>query len=249
MSPLPRRHGATLPELLLAVSLMAALAGGVLRAVADLARAQRSMAVRAEALHLTRLARTVLGAELQGARRGPDWDLTSDESLVLRGFRGTGTVCWHTVDSDGTWRVRVLYDGMRQPNPVKDSALVVFDDGSAGILDLTDSRSAGCPSLPGLELTVAGPPADRPSGPEPAPILIRVFEQLEYHLADSTLRLRRGRAGRQPVGPSILDPAAHFRALGSLGIEVHLQFGRSPGVAAAPRSRVLVVPSAGGSGP
>jgi hypothetical protein len=231
------RRGVTLVELIGALLITGALVAGVSRALIGASLAQQSVAARAEALVLSRMTRVLIGREVQGGVGGVDWRLTGSDALALRAYRGIGVVCGPPTALDRGLRVPVRYSGSRLPNALKDSSLVVLADGSIATVDLLDMDPAGCRGEGGLSLIL-----DRVE-PGAAPILIRPFERLEYHLSDSTLRLRRGRAGRQPLGPSVLHPASHFRALGDRGVELHLQFADPPGPVPAARSRLVVVPA------
>ena len=182
------------------------------------------VAARAEALQLTRTVWMILDDELRPGVPGRDWALTSDQALELRAFRGIGRVCGY---ADGRWVV--AYRGLRAPDPVRDSVLVLHGDGGWRAADLEGSWSGGnlCeldPGESGRRLAWSAP-----AGPDP--VLVRVFERGRYLLEDGAFRYQRGAGGRQPLTPELVDPWSRFEAHPG-GVRVRLRargWGPTPG--------------------
>ena len=147
-----------------------------------------------EGLETVRTVDWILGEELEGERAGTDWRLTGSDSVTLRAFRGLALL--RLRKRDGT--VLVCYTGIRNPNPEKDSLLVLREGEGWQPLDL-QSRVAGeegCwDGSRGREeaWVVEGEEEDAPW------YLARVFERGSYHLADGAFRYRAGGGGRQPL--------------------------------------------------
>jgi hypothetical protein len=205
----PSRQGALLVEMIVALSIGAALLTTLAMFVTSSVRWHRSMVSRAEGLEVARTVWAVLEEELGAARRGRDWAVDSAGALNLRAFRGFGRVC---PDSDGD-ELTVLYRGERLPEPIRDSALVLQEDGEWTSAPLTYVAAAAiassCDARPGeAPLRVAGPPT--PAGA----VLVRFFERGSYHITDSAFRYRRGEGGRQPLTPERLGPESGFSDFG-----------------------------------
>ena len=151
---------------------------------------------RADAL---RVAGVVLGAELAWlapadiAGAGPD-------SLRIRALRGTGIVC-----AGGATDVLVRYQGLRLPEPEKDSVLVVERAERTIALSTVAAAPGAC--FAGTDETV-----QRWSGVGPIPTgaVLLVFETGSYSFGGGALRYRRGRAGRQPLTGELLGARAAF---------------------------------------
>ena len=116
---------------------------------------------------------------------------------MLRAFRGTGIVC----PPDGISNELVVsFRGDRQPDPEKDSVLLIGVDGSRTVAGLSGVGTA-------QEACGVGPrpPALwRLDRPVPVDIVLaRLFERGSYHLSGSALRYRRGGSGRQPLTPEV----------------------------------------------
>lgn len=192
MRPVACRPGVTLPELTLVAWLFAL----VLLALARFAGAQGQLAGvahdRTRAAELMRTTSLVLDAEL---RYGAPADRTiTPDSVRLRAIRGAGVICGRSGSE-----VRVQYRGVRNPDPTKDSALVITDSATTGVAYRVEGVATavaepGCGE--GYRLTLEGAP--------PGNGFLLVFETGSYHLADGALRYRRGRGGRQPVTESVL---------------------------------------------
>ncbi len=163
---------------------------------------QRTVASRLsfemDLLSARRLAAVVIGKELRSGVRGRDWTGPALGGLSLRAFRGWGPVCGSA--SEGR-RIVVAYHGERAANPVKDSVLVLTDEGWLRA-DLT-RRTPGPPACEidlggNSELWTIDPPIS-------GALLARVFERGSYHVSGGALRYRRGRGGRQPLTMDVFD--------------------------------------------
>jgi len=218
----------------------------MLRGLSSLVAGSRRLAIRAEELQATRTVQVVIRRELGRAWISDDWTLTSDRTLALRAYRGTGYPCGRVEPVDPAapagsppfrYDLQVDFKGSRRPDPRKDSVAVLLQNGDILPADLVQVGSAGCPGVEGLMVGFTTP---RPLGVPPA--AVRVFERIEYVLADSTLRLRRGRAGRQPLTAGRFGRATHFRPLGAFGLEAHLDFRALPGGERTGRPAVLRFP-------
>lgn len=191
--PGPPRPGVTLPELLLVAWLFAL----VLLATATFAGAQGRLAAasqdRVRAAEVGRTVDLVLNGELRYAARGDA--APGPDSIRLRAVRGSAVIC-----AGGT-ELRVRYDGVRRPDPAKDSALVITGAGTVGSVHAVVAAAAvggsGCGDLR-LRLE---PVSTAPTGH------LLVFETGTYHLSGGALRYRRGSGGRQPVTEAVLDTA------------------------------------------
>lgn len=193
------RSGASVPELLVALTLglfVVHLAWTTLRALDRLEARARA---RGDAALSARVVRSVLRGELAHGVPERDWWAT-DDSLSLRAFRGVGVVCAPVADSASTFLV--AWSGERLPEPAKDSLEVVGADGSVGHADLlgaspsTDACPRGEPGEAVLALTAAGPHPARP-------VAVRAYERGSYHLTTSAFRYRVGAGGRQPLTPEV----------------------------------------------
>src|SRR5690606_17853512 len=121
---------------------------------------QRRIQERTDDLLSGRLLSGILRAELRFARAGDDWALV-DGALELRAFRGTGLVCPAAEAPD---ELVVSFEGLRRPDPAKDSVLAVQATGVTEVLALVGLGAApdtclGSPLPDGLVLRVERPPA------------------------------------------------------------------------------------------
>jgi hypothetical protein len=188
---------------LIATVLAAALAAG--RAAAT---AQGEAIERAEA---RRIAAVVLAAEVRALSRD-DFRAPAPDLLELRAMRGAGVVCDRSGDA-----LLVRYRGLREPDPAKDSAVVVSGGGES-VHDIEESAqtSSACTSRPGERVLRW---RLQPAPPQDAAVLL-LFERGSYHLSDAALRYRRGQAGRQPITPTVLrtPPSAFRQGAGFLAV-------------------------------
>ena len=164
------------------------------------ARAAVGIADRAEGLAGARAVAWVLGEELEGGRAVIDVGQPAADSFGIRAFRGTAIVC--TQEDSATFIVRRV--GTRNPEPDKDSVLTLTTDGRwlAGRLEWWSRAPGTCPSRSG-----GREERWRLRNPAGSGVLLRLFERGSYHLTGGALRYRIGRGGRQPITPSVLDPA------------------------------------------
>jgi len=235
-----RRTGFTLVEALVALllgSLLAALSVGTFARQRTL---QATLAHRAEALGTLRIVRSLLDRELRG---GDGTEEVGEDTLALRAYRGTGVVCGASADAR---ELVVRVEGVRAPDPDKDSVLVRGAGGGERIAALLDrvAEPGGCPG--GRAGTVERWRLSEV--PPPAPLLARWFERGTYHLQGAALRYRSGAGGRQPLTPeTLLTPPSRFFLLrpGARAAELFLA-GDSAGVPSlvAPLGRPAGAPGA-----
>jgi type II secretory pathway component PulJ len=183
------RAGVSLAELLVAMTagaVVVAAAAGLLQVQARGAMLVREALLGADA---ERVAAAVLAAELRHATAADIADV-QPSVLRLRAFRGYGVPC---ARADSVLHVR--YRGARDPDPRKDSLLIVSSAGESVAALASSGASPGlCAPLPGervLRLGAALPPDTA--------IVVLLFELGEYHLSGNALRYRTGDANRQPV--------------------------------------------------
>lgn len=153
--------------------------------------------VDAEVVEIHRLVGGVLDTELAGARPGLDWAEDPD-GLAVRAFRGWGVVCRPVEDG-----AIVGWMGLRLPDPAKDSLELVLADGRSVVVGLESTAAADPDPCSGSGAArVVRWPAELEVRPDP--VLVRLFERGLYALTDA-FRYRRGRGGRQPLTPAVLD--------------------------------------------
>ncbi len=231
-----RDGGFTVAEALVALLLGCLLAALAVGTFARQRTLQATLAHRADALAAARVARHLLGREL---RAGDGTEEVGADTLALRAYRGVGVVCAAAADEH---ELVVRVEGVREPDPDKDSVRVTGAGGGDVVLALEERGPASmpCPGTPeGIErwrLSGAAPPA---------PLLARYFERGSYHLDRGALRYRRGAAGRQPLTPEVLlTPPSRFHARGAGEIELELYLPGDSG-----RAPSLVLSFARGGGP
>lgn len=199
-----RRRGHSLPELLVALTLFGLLsvsAASVFRSHMRLAQRAVDRAERADAL---RIATLVLSAETRFLRADRDVFVATADSVRLRAYRGMAIVC---ATSGAVAFVR--YTGLRDPNPQKDSVLLLRGDTletTAGVVGASGSAACGAGDQPGwrLELSRAAASGD----------ILLIFEAGTYYLTGSALRYRLGAEGRQPITTERLDDrSTRFEAM------------------------------------
>ena len=171
---------------------------------------------RSEAIDAERLGWHVLSSELRAGIPARDWRVEGGKVIPLRAFRGLAEVCPSISAADGAL---VRYRGMRLPDPVKDSLLVLSASGRWLALELS-SRSASlttCPDWP-------GEPVER-WGWEPeldGVLLARLFERGSYHIEDKAIRYRVGDAGRQPLTAERVESGS-LLSLTASGVDLRLR--------------------------
>lgn len=192
-----RRAGATLIELLAALTLLSLIVVVVTGMCVAQLRLARAAGVRAAAADAARTATMVLAGEARRMTAG-DVRAASADSIAIRAFRGTALTCGSAPGG-----VFVRYAGDRLPDPAKDS-IIVASAGVQQVIPLLGSTPAhgACTAIAGeavLEWRLATVPSDT--------AVLLVFESGAYHLSGRALRYRIGAAGRQPLTAELLSDA------------------------------------------
>ena len=146
----------------------------------------------ARVLDETRLIHQVLTAEVGQGRAGVDWVLDNGE-LHLRAFRGTGFRC-HAQPADG---LGVAVSGHREPDPDKDSVLVLTPDGgwkAAALVGRRRNARLECQAVAGFRTEVW-----HLDPPQPEALVGAYFERGAYRFSAGAFRYRRGASGWQPL--------------------------------------------------
>lgn len=220
-----RGRGASLMEVLVVLLLSMLVAGAAWTLLQHQVGAVTRAQDLSERLDVSRIVRNVLGEELRSGRGGRDWGPPAGDSVQLRAFRGVALPCGGQESPDGD--LLMTYRGLRQPDPAKDSLLLLLGDGTWRVVDLTEAPSAPdedmvCPS---------GSPAWNPGwwsvhDLDAPPVMARIFERGSYHLADGAFRYRTGDAGRQPLTPERLQIPGSSLTAGVEGsaMELRLRF-------------------------
>lgn len=211
-----RRMGASAPEAIVALLLGLFLVHMGLSTLARLRTVQTNLAARTDGLVAMRVGRHVLRRELRHGRPGEDWS-ASDDSLVLRAFRGTALVCPHDT---ATVELTVAYGGDRRPDTSKDSILLIDAQGRRDVRALAAVTSATGPCAPTSSEELETWRFDAPV--PPGAVVARLFERGSYHLNSSALRYRRGASGRQPLTPEVWsNETGWVRSGGRFGLEAY----------------------------
>jgi hypothetical protein len=217
------RRGVSVVEALVTLLLGLVLAALSLALLARQRSVQVALSDRMELVGTVRTVRHILGSELRGGWSSIDLSLHAPDSLRLRAYRGMARIC--AVQS---WnRVLVTTEGVRLPDPAKDSVLFLTADGGTSPVALVSAEAgdpASCAPTAGrawiLEVSDSVPPGT---------MLARYFERGSYHLSGRALRYRRGLSGRQPLTPEALrTPASAFTLGSGGGVEVVLESKRMP---------------------
>jgi hypothetical protein len=171
-----------------------------------------------EALAAVRVARQVLGEEGRDGDPYRDGWAVFPDSLRLRAFRGTGYVCG---PGPTPFDVVVEVEGVRLPQPAKDSVLLLDREGRWTAMALDEATAASpCSTDERVDAELWSL-----SGRVPAEVVLaRYFERGSYHVVDGALRYRRGQSGRQPLTPGVVKtPESVFHSSGgriSLFLEI-----------------------------
>lgn len=233
---LRNRAGMTLVEALLAMSGSVFLAACMVAMLGTHARLARYAAERAEALDAVHTSALMLARELRAAQPGTDVAVASD-SLGLRAYRGVARVCALAAGS-----ADVLWSGLRDPDPAKDSllALSASVERVVPLVGLSSIAPGTCPAANGAK-TFRIITDTLPAGTA----LLLGFERGSYHLG-TALRYRAGSAGRQPLTADIFDANRTRFAAGSVAVIVELTpasvpWKGGPPAAAPSRQRITFV--------
>lgn len=218
-----RRDGFGSVEVLLGLLLLAFLVRAAWGALVQLRGVGERSSEVAGALESVRVVWIVLGEELRRGDPGRDAWTAAGDSVSLRALRGGGAAC----PGPGGSELRILYRGSRRPDPRKDSVLVLGLDGVWTAHDLV-RRSAGDVACRGA-LPRAGEVWELDPLPEGG-LFALLFERGSYHLADSALRYRRGRGGRQPLTAPHFAQARLDAVVGGAGVEPRVRWEVRVGV-------------------
>lgn len=167
----------------------ASLLGIVSVACATLVHSQtqllRNVSERAAMNETLRTASGIFEAEIDAAA---DQDLraVTEDSVAMRILRGRAIVLTRVGQ-----RYALRYEGLRAPDPGKDSILAVGSEQTASFTVVTSD-----------------PPAIETDLPLAPGALLLFFESGAYHIATNALRYRRGAEGRQPVTDELIDHRA-----------------------------------------
>jgi hypothetical protein len=184
-----RKPGRMLLELVVVLPILGALGVMMSSLFITHARIARLTRERARATETVRLTAGVLRSDLRWLQPEHDLQAWSGDSVRLRSFRGLAVPCARTEPE----RVLVHYSGLRQPDPDKDSVLVIAPAGESvfalhALRDSTGSCASWQLSAPAATLGI-----------------LLVFESGAYSLTDGALRYRVGASGRQPITDEIID--------------------------------------------
>lgn len=198
-----RRGGFMLAEAVVVAALLLLAAQAAWWATAVQARVAAGVVDGARALDEARLVRHVVGSEARLGEAGRDWEVAGGE-LHLRAFRGMGFGC-AVQPSDG-WGVAVW--GHRNPNPEKDSVLVLTADGawrSAALVRRSRSQGLDCADVTGFS------PEVWRLDPQPSdPVVGLYFERGAYRFSDGALRYRQRTRWQPLTSTSLAGDSAAF---------------------------------------
>jgi len=211
------RAGYAFTELVVTLALSAVVAAALGSVLLTHLRVARIIAARTSAADATRLALHVLATEFRLASPAADIHASGRDSIAARLPRLSGTVC-----ALGPGRIWVRASGMREPDPSKDSVLLVSGVGerATALAGLTE-EAGPCPPASGQTVyRLDWTPAPERGG------AVLVFENGSYFLRERALRLRMGGEGRQPLTEEVfLDAGSGFvlrSDSGQAGLEVRL---------------------------
>ncbi|MGH7443936.1 MAG: PulJ/GspJ family protein [Longimicrobiales bacterium] len=181
------RAGMTLVECLVAFALSGLVSAAVASVLMTQGRLVRAMTELAADTDARRITAAVLRAELRWIAPATDVRAIAGDSIAVRLYRGTGSVCGVVAD-----RLLVYYAGARLPAPDKDSVLVRSREGES-VHDLVGvENGAACDGRPAVWLRIDG------AAPAAAAAVL-VFESGTYFVREGAFRYRLGAAGRQPI--------------------------------------------------
>lgn len=189
-----RRAGYALLELIITLALVAVIAAALGSVLLTHLRLARIVEARVSAADAVRLALHVLHAELRFARPDTDIRTLAANSVTVRLPRAAGVIC---ARSESVLWARL--SGIREPDPAKDSLLLVSGAGELALPVSAVARDqAACAPVPGFTVYRFGAP------PLPRAGAVLVFESGNYYLRDRALRFRIGAEGRQPLTEEVL---------------------------------------------
>ena len=189
------RAGYSTIELLISLTLGALVASAALALLQSQSRLARSLSATAQSAEALRTAAQVLGAETRWLLSDVDVRAFTSDSIGLRALRGSGVVC--RLEPDGSAIVR--YQGVRAPDPTKDSVLVA----RGAATEFTAALTAANPAAVPCDSAAAGLHLGLDPAVEPGDALL-IFESGNYYLSGSALRYRLGAEGRQPLTAELL---------------------------------------------
>jgi prepilin-type N-terminal cleavage/methylation domain-containing protein len=194
------RAGYSLIEIVIALTLaglLAAAAAALLHAQARLARNTATQSLAAEVM---RTSAHVLASETRWSDPRRDVRALSADSLALRAFRASARVS--RIEPNGMLLIEL--NGLRAPDPAKDSVLVLRDSTyEIGAQVIDASIATGCSPQPECFRVMLSQPA------LPGDLLL-FFESGNYYLTARALRYRLGAEGRQPLTNEVLSDALTF---------------------------------------
>jgi hypothetical protein len=185
------RTGHSLAELLAALPLAMLLMAMLLATFVAQARLARALGDRMGRAETERIAAGVLRQELRWIERG-DVAAAVADSVTLRLLRGVGVTCGTDAGA-----IRVDYRGLREPNPEKDSVIIVSAEGESSARVLASEVTAPSCGEGNARLLRLSTPA--------VPGVVLLFEHASYHLSARALRVRAGAEGRQPITEEWLE--------------------------------------------
>src|SRR5687768_2114617 len=192
-----------------------ALLGILSTACAVLVHAQtqllRNVSDRVADAEALRTASGIVTAEVRSVAAA-DLHAVAADSLALRVHRGMAVVAG--VASSG---ITLNYEGIRDPDPAKDSLLIVGSE-----------RAGSFTLLSGDPLRI------QPDIPVASHDILLFFETGAYHLATHALRYRRGVEGKQPVTDELIDHRASRFGVESQARLVRIHLRGRPAQARAP---------------
>lgn len=166
-----------------------ALLGILSTACAALVHAQvrllRNVTDRAAASETLRTATAIVAADMR-TTAALDVGMADRDSIALRVIRG-----WAIVSAAVDDHAVLRYEGIRQPDPMKDSLLVVGREQAAA-----------------FTIQVPDPLAIQTEVPLTVGTVLVFFESGSYHLSTNALRYRRGAESRQPITDELIDHRA-----------------------------------------
>lgn len=201
-----------LVEVFVALVVGGLLVSGVWRSTAALRADLAVVSERASETGARRVVGLILDQEAAGFTADPE--LPGD--LPVRADRWWGRVC-DTVPRPG--RATLQLRGLRQPDPDKDSLVLVSVTGQLERRELEAVRSVDHCDDGAVEVAWTPLPGEEP------PLLVRGYERGVYRL-DHAFRYRRGLGGAQPLTAEVFHPDSLVLEVDSG--EVALRWGERP---------------------